>query len=93
MKLTSLTDELAAKYELTDLKTGALITAISPRSAAARSGLRVGDVITKVDKTLVKTAKQATEALTKGDTANGLRLSVTNREGSRLVFLRGSTKE
>ena len=92
MKLTTLNEELVAKYQLTDVKGGALITAVTPRSAAATAGLRPGDVITKVDKQPVKTAKEASDALAKGDAARGVRLNVTNHEGSRFLFLRMNSK-
>jgi serine protease Do len=92
MKLTNLTEDLATKYELNDAKGGALVTAVSPRSAAARAGLRPGDLITKVDKTTISDAKQAIDALSKGDLAKGVRLYITNGEGSSFRFLR-DTKE
>ena len=90
IKLATLTEELIEKYSLTDVKEGAIVTAISPRSAAARAGLRPGDLITKVDKQPITNAKEATEALTKADIAKGIRLYVTNREGSRFLFLRNA---
>jgi serine protease Do len=88
LKLTTLTDELADKYALTDVKSGALVTAVTPRSAAARSGLRPGDLITKVDKQPVANAKEASDALTKADLTKGIKLYVTNAQGSRFLFLR-----
>jgi serine protease Do len=92
MKLTNLSEDLATKYELNDAKGGALVTAVTPRSAAARAGLRPGDLITKVDKTVVSDAKQAIDALSKGDLSKGVRLYITNSEGSSFRFLR-DTKE
>ena len=92
MKLATLTEDLADKSGLTDVKDGALVTAVTPRSPAARGGLRPGDLITKVDKQLVTNAKEAGEALGKGDLAKGIRLYVTSRDGSRFLFLRNVAK-
>ena len=93
LKLTTITEDLATKYELGDVKTGALVTAVAPKSAAARAGLRPGDVITKVDRQAVANVKETADALGKGDIAKGVRLNVTNRDGSRFLFLRNAAKE
>ncbi len=92
LKLSTLTEELADKSGLTDVKEGALVTAVTPRSAAARGGLRPGDLITKVDKHPVTNAKEAADALAKGDLTKGIRLYVTSRDGSRFLFLRSAPK-
>ena len=92
MKLTTLTDELAEKAGLTDVTNGALVTAVTPRTPAARGGLRAGDLITKVDKQPVTNAKEAVDALAKGDLTKGVRLYVTSRDGSRFLFLRNAAK-
>ena len=94
LKLQTLTDELAAKYELDSVKPGALVTAVAPRSAAARSGLQEGDLITRINRQSVASAKEAADVLAKVDLSRTVvRLAVTNREGNRLVFLRGAAKE
>lgn len=90
IKLATLSDELIEKYGLSDVKNGAVVTTITPRSPAARAGLRPGDLITKVDKQPVTNAAEASEALGKADLAKGIRLYVTNREGSKFLFLRSA---
>ena len=86
--LATITDDLAAKYQLTDVKSGAIVTAISPKSLASRAGLKVGDVITKVDKQDIANAAEAREAIAKADVAKGVRLFVTDKEGTRFLFLK-----
>ncbi len=68
---------------------GAIITAIERRSPAAKAGLRVGDIITRVDDQVVKTAAEADAAMSKADLTKGVRLYLTGREGSRFVLIRG----
>ncbi|HEY1629357.1 MAG TPA: trypsin-like peptidase domain-containing protein [Tepidisphaeraceae bacterium] len=80
--------ELTQKYGLDDGVEGAVITGIKPGSLAQLSGLRPGDVITKVDATPVKSADDLNDALSKKDLAKGVKLYVTDREGSRFFFLK-----
>lgn len=88
MKLTDLTGDLAQKYALGDVKDGALIISVQPRSAAFRAGLRAGDVISRVNKLAITSAKDAGDALSKADLKKGVRMYVSSRDGSRFVFLR-----
>jgi serine protease Do len=93
LKFQTLTDELADKIGVTDVK-GAVITNVAPNSVAAKKGLRPGDVITRVGSTTVTTAAEANNAISKANpTARGVRLYVTSKEGSRFVFLKPAAKE
>jgi serine protease Do len=87
MKLSTLTDDLSQKYGLDGIKQGALVTGVKRDSLAFKAGLQPGDVITSVGNTDVATAADAADALKKGDTSKGIRLYVTNKDGSRFVFL------
>lgn len=89
LKLQNLNDDLAQKFGVEN-NGGALVTAVTPRSPAFRAGLRPGDLITKVDKQNVTNAKEAADAIGKGDTGKGVRLYVTSREGSRFVFIKSN---
>ena len=88
IKLATPNDQLAEKYGLTDVKAGAMITAITPKGAAAKTGLRVGDVITSVGSQEVSTAKEASDALAKADLKTGVRLYVETRGGGGFIFLK-----
>jgi S1-C subfamily serine protease len=70
------------------------VTAVEPRSLAAKEGVRPGDVITKVGGDDVKNAQEATDALAKADLKKGVRMYVTSKDPesgqllSRFVFVR-----
>jgi serine protease Do len=87
MHLASVTDELADKYNLGDNRKGALVTSVDPRSLAGKAGLQQGDLITKIGGKSVNDAGEAAAALSKADVKKGIRLYITNAEGSRFVFL------
>ncbi|MDB5329089.1 MAG: protease Do [Phycisphaerales bacterium] len=88
MNLTNPSDQLAEKYGFGDVRNGALVTRVQPRSAAERAGIRPGDVITKVGGANVNNAKEAGDALGKSDAAKkGVRLYINSVDGSRFVFV------
>jgi serine protease Do len=88
MKLATPTDELAEKFSLTpDLRKGAVVTEVKPRSAAFKANLRPGDVITEVMGKPVANAKEAAEAISKQPADKILMLYVTGSSGSRFVFV------
>ena len=57
-----------------------------PDSAAERSGLQPGDLLTQIGKDVVKNAKEAERAFAKNNTAQPLRLRVV-REGHGMYVL------
>jgi serine protease Do len=83
----TLTEELAQRLEL-DVKSGAVIERVERNSAAAKAGLRAGDVITEVGGQKIKTAADLSEALKKADLKKGVRLYVSSQAGSRFVFIK-----
>jgi serine protease Do len=88
MKLATPNDELAEKYGLTpEMRKGAVITEVKPRSAAYKAGLRPGDVVTEIAKTPVTSAKQAADVVAKQDPNKILLMYVTGANGSRFVFV------
>lgn len=66
---------------------GALVTGIKDGSVAQLQGLVVGDLITKVNDAGVSSAKEAIDAIKAGSLKDGISLSVTNKEGTKSVFL------
>ena len=88
MKLATPTDELAQKFGLTDeLRKGAVVTSVTPGSAANRAGLRPGMVITEVNNQPVANAREAAAAIAKQDADKILLLYVSDAAGSRFVFV------
>jgi serine protease Do len=88
MRLSDLSDEQAQSMGLQNVQ-GALIVHVQANSAAARAGLTAGDIITRVRNTHVANAEEAQNALSKADLAKGVRLYVTQPDGSqRFVFIR-----
>ncbi len=86
IRLATPTPELAQRYGL-GTANGALVTAVAPRSPAARAGIAPGDLITRVDKQDVTSAEQAGSALGKADLKKGVVLYVVSRDTSRFVFV------
>jgi serine protease Do len=85
--LSDMNDEMSQKYNLGDVKQGALITAVDPKSVAFKSGLMPGEVITRVGGKTVNDAAEAITELKKQDVKTGVRLYITNADGSRFVFV------
>jgi serine protease Do len=88
IQLTNVTDELATKFNLQDAKSGAVVTSVDPNSPAAQAGVNVGDLITKIGGKEVDDASSAAEAIAKSDPTKGIALNITNRDGSRFVFIK-----
>jgi serine protease Do len=88
LRLASPSEDLINRFALPDNATGAVIINVTPRSLAAKAGLQPGDLITEVGKQHVANAQEARDALAKQSLAAGIRMYITNRDGSRFVFLR-----
>jgi serine protease Do len=94
LRLANPNDELLKKWDLADVKSGAVVTAVERNSLAAKAGINPGDVITKVGGTDVKDAQAATDALAKVNVQKGVRLYVTTKDPesgqvmARFVFVR-----
>jgi serine protease Do len=67
-----------------EVQQGMVVTGVDPRSAAARAGLRPGDVLLEVDRKPVTTPKQLQDAYTK---AKGNVLLLVNRRGSTVYVV------
>jgi serine protease Do len=87
MRLSNLTDDLAQKNDLGDVREGALVTAVTPGSLADLAGLRPGDLITGINGAGVSNVDQAADILSKQDVGKGITFNVTNHEGSSSLFL------
>jgi serine protease Do len=93
LHLATPNDDLIQRYGLdSDISKGALVTGVDRRSAAALAGIQPGDVITQVGDEDIDSAHQATDALAKEDLSKGIRVSITNKQGSRFVLMRKDDK-
>jgi len=88
VKLSDLTPELAGQFELGGLTEGAVITEVAAGSVAERTGLALGEVITRVNDTEVKSAKEAAQLISKIDLEKGARIYLASKDGSRFVFVK-----
>ncbi len=89
LRLSSPNDQLTQQYGLDQGAQGALVTQVlRQNSPAYLAGIRPGDIITKIDDTSIKSADDAREALAKKDPSKGIKIYVTNRDGSQLLFLK-----
>ncbi len=87
LRLSDVTDEVAQRFNLSDVHQGAVVTAVEPRSPAEKAGLKAGDVISRVGGKTVTDTVSANAALAKGDLTKGVRLYISNADGSRFVFV------
>ncbi|MCL2647386.1 MAG: Do family serine endopeptidase [Phycisphaerales bacterium] len=77
----------AKKYRLGNEK-GVIVTDVAKDSLAGTLGIRPGDVITRVGKTDVNSAKELTDALAAEKLSEGLRLTLRSADGmERVVFV------
>jgi serine protease Do len=89
MKLMTPSEQAAQRFNLGEVRQGALVTAVDPKSPAARAGVAAGMVITRVGPKDVLTAQQAADAIKELEAAKeGVRMYVTSSEGSEFVFVK-----
>jgi len=92
LRLNDVSEQLTKKYGLTEVSDGAVVTGVVNASPAQLAGLQVGDVITKINTQPVNSAEDAQQLLSKDDLSKGARVYVTNKEGSRMLFLQSDGK-
>jgi serine protease Do len=89
LEVAAVTRDLADKFGYKTLpKSGVVITRVEPGSDAAEQGLAAGMVIARVQDKAIKTAEEFTKMLSAKESASGVRLLVTDRNGGqRFVFI------
>jgi len=92
--LSSITPELAQRFELAEDVKGVIVTKVSPDSAAAEKGIHVGDLVVEVGQEEVETPGQVAEKVAKAQEAKRktVLLLVEGQGGLRFVALRLGSK-
>lgn len=67
-----------------------MITDVDPTSIAARAGLRPRDLVVDVDGNTIRNIRDFREAMSKADTAKGVRMQVMRDGSRRFVFLKSN---
>jgi serine protease Do len=94
MRLANPDERLQQRFGLNDVKGGAIVVTVAPRSEAAKAGIRPGDVITEVDRKTINDAKQATDLISKHDVKKGVLVRIASPDGtSRSVLIGGDANE
>jgi serine protease Do len=81
LEVTDMSPALASQFGFRDSVAGALITWVDPDGPAAKAGLQRGVLILRVDKTPVKSATAARDALEKASLDKGVLLQVRGPHG------------
>ena len=84
--VVTLDEELAAQFEL-EFHQGVLVRTVRPGSAAHAAGILSGNIITAVMGIKVESVEELIVELNEYDLANGVRLSITDGNTERFVFL------
>ncbi len=90
LTVQTLTPELADQLGYEQDQQGVVITDVDATSIAARAGLRQRDLVMEVDGKPIRNIRDFREAMSKADTAKGVRLQVMRDGSRRFVFLKTS---
>jgi len=90
LTVQTLTPELADQLGYEQNQQGVVITDVDPTSIAARTGLRPRDLVVDVDGKAVSNIRDFREAMSKADTAKGVRMQVMREGSRRFVFLKSN---
>jgi len=67
---------------------GVIVARVAPNSLAGDMGLKPGDVVTRVDRTPITSAKQFSDTLSNAKLSEGVKLTVRGEDGmDRLVYI------
>jgi serine protease Do len=86
-----LTKDLAAQNGIENAQ-GVIVTEVEQDSPADESGVKVGDVITEVNRKHISNPRQFREAIKSGDAKGGIILNLINDGASRFVVLKDEAK-
>lgn len=84
----TLSPQLAGRFRIRDTQNGAVIVTIDPAGDAYAAGLRVGDVVTAVNKRKINNASELEQVLTPEVLRQGVQIQVHDSDGTRHVGLK-----
>ena len=85
----TLTREVAKQYGV-EMASGVIVTEVEADSAAARGGIKAGDVITEINHQGVTSPKQFRDAIKNADRKKGVIINLTSGGTSRFEVLKDS---
>ena len=94
LRLSDPTPDVQKSFDLSGVKSGAIVTQVDRGGLAAKAGILPGDLITEVGRAEVKDADEANKAIAEADLKKGVRLYVTSKDPAlgttmaRFVFIR-----
>lgn len=91
-EFSTLTPQAAERLGLSTSMSGVLVESVRPLGAAARAGLRPGEVIVRVHNRPVADVAEFSKALEEHDLRRGVRLTVRTSAGVRFVYLTTSQR-
>ena len=80
-----LTKELADEYGV-ETTSGVLVTAVESGSVAEYNGIKVGDVITEINRTSISNMKQFRDSMNAANPKKGVVVNFANKSGQRLAL-------
>lgn len=89
LTVKAITSQLAEQFGV-EKGDGVIVTEVEQGSAAARRGIRAGDIITEVDRKAVNTVKEFRDAIKSADAKKGVIINFTSRGTSKFEVLRES---
>ncbi|RWE27002.1 MAG: DegQ family serine endoprotease [Mesorhizobium sp.] len=85
--LTDLTPDIREQLNLADNQRGAVVERVNPDKAASAAGLEPGDVIVAVDRTPVKSARQANQAIAEAGKSGRRSVLLLVDRGDAQIFI------
>src|SRR6185312_6816604 len=89
LKVQTLNSDLAKQYNV-DFTEGVLVTDVEEDSLAARKGIKAGDIITKVHRKKITTAKEFRDAVKSADLKKGVVIHLISDGSPRFEILKDS---
>jgi serine protease Do len=91
MTVQTLTKDLVKKYG-TEVSDGVVVTEVEADSPAEAKGVRVGDVITEVDRKTVVNVKDFKDAMKTADAKQGVIINLNSQGAGRFVVLKDKSQ-